>query len=129
MMLLKDAIQAEVEPVPNRDGWFEITGKQIFLVDFSDALGYIRDAEKKGYAIHRDARIQGMHDEQPECLETDPRFSQVPNNNFAVVQDGQGQFVMVLDINWPESWLFRNLVWRKNWEPREQESHRKQSPV
>lgn len=114
-MLLLDAIEAAVEPVQGKEGWFRLTGQDILLVDYPSALDYIEDAEQAGRVVHRDARIQGMHDEY-DVAEKDPRFNGEGNDeHFAVVEKG-GKFVMVLDVNFPEGALLRHLVKRRGYE-------------
>jgi len=115
MMLLLDAIEAEVVPAQDRANWFRLTGRNILLVDYPNAVDYIEDAEQAGYVVHRDVFIEGMHEERPESLETDPRFNGEYNEHFAVIEKN-GQFTLVLDTNWPEAFLLRYLVKRRGYE-------------
>jgi len=114
-MLLLDAIEAEVEPVPGKEGWFRLTGKDILLVDYPNAVDYIEDAEQAGRVIHRDARIEGMHDKH-DVAEADPRFNGEGNDeNFAVIEKA-GKYTMVMDVNFPEAALLRHLIKRRGYE-------------
>jgi hypothetical protein len=115
MMLLMDAIEAEVEPVKGKKGWFRLTGKDILLVDYPNAIDYIEDAEQAGRVIHHMARIEGMHDEREECLDSDPRFNYQGEKNFAVIEK-DGKYTMVLDMNWPETVVLRQLIKRRGYE-------------
>lgn len=115
MMLLMDGIEAEVVPVEGKDGWFRLTGKNILLLDYPNAIDYIEDAEQAGHVVHHDALIEGMHDERSECLDTDPRFNHEGDKNFAVIEKN-GTFTMVLDTGWPETILLRHLIKRRGYE-------------
>lgn len=114
MMLLLDAIEAEVEPVPSKEGWFRLTGQNILLVDYPNAVDYIEDAEQAERIVHRDACIEGMHDRH-DCADADPRFNHESNENFAVIEK-DGRFTLVLDVNLPEAVLLRHLVKRRGYE-------------
>lgn len=115
MMLLLDAIEAEVVPVPGKDGWFRLTGKDILMVDYPNAIDYIEDAEQAGQVVHHEARIEGMHDEREEILDSDPRFNYEGEKNFAVIEKN-GKYTMVLDMNYPEAVILRQLVKRRGYE-------------
>jgi hypothetical protein len=109
------AIEAEVEPVKGKKGWFRLTGKDILLVDYPNAIDYIEDAEQAGRVVHRDARIVGMHYKH-DVAEADPRFNGEGNDeNFAVIENA-GKYTMVLDVNLPEATLLRHLVKRRGYE-------------
>lgn len=115
MMLLLDAIEAEVEPVQGKEGWFRLTGQNILLVDYPNAVDYIEDAQQAGRVVHYDACIEGMHDKY-DVAEEDPRFNGEGNGeNFAVIEQA-GKFTLVLDMNWPEAVLLRHLVKRRGYE-------------
>jgi hypothetical protein len=115
MMLLLEAIEAEVEPVPGKAGWFRLTGRDILLVDYPNAIDYIEDAEEAGRVVHHAARIEGMHDKH-DVAETDPRFNGEGNgDNFAVIEKN-GHYTMVLDVNFPEAALLRHLIKRRGYE-------------
>jgi hypothetical protein len=115
MMLLLDAIEAEVVPVPGKDGWFRLTGIDILMLDYPNAIDYIEDAEQAGQVVHHDARIEGMHDERAECLDSDPRFNHEGEMNFAVIEKDD-KYTMVLDMNWPEAVILRQLIKRRGYE-------------
>ena len=115
MMLLMDGIEAEVEPVQGKKGWFRLTGRDILLLDYPNAIDYIEYAEEEGLVVHENPRIEGMHDDHEECLDTDPRFNHEANKNFAVIERN-GKYTLVLDINWPEAVLLRYLIKRRGYE-------------
>lgn len=111
MMFLFNGIRAEVEPVPNKSGWYQLTGKHIerWTMPVSEALG-----EVEGCNIEVDyrARIMGIHDFDPEIELRDPRFNHENDPegeaNFGVYTE-QGRTYMLLSVNQAEYAIFRFL--------------------
>ena len=73
MMFLFSGIRAEVEPVPGKKGWYQLTGKHIerWTVDVSDTFGDLRAGKVK---VKHNAKIRGIHNVDPEIELRDPRF-------------------------------------------------------
>lgn len=111
MMFLFNGIRAEVEPVPNKNGWYQITGKHIerWTIDVSDTLS---DLESGGAKVDYQAKILGIHDRDPDIEERDPRFNQENNPedgaSFGVYTEA-GRTHMLLAVNQAEYVLFRFL--------------------
>ncbi len=104
-MILANTIVAEVEPVPGKAGWFQLTGKDITRNTMMPASEEI--AECPGI-VHRHAKIVGIHgDWDVEFL--DPRFNDEEGQEFAVLEV-RGMYRMVLDVNRPEYVILRFLL-------------------
>ena len=105
--MLLDTICADVEPVPGRVGWFQLTGRNVVR---AVALGEFFDGCRAG--IDRrvpDAMVLGLHD-QPALLEDDDRFNGTDTDSFAVIERCDGRFVMVLEVHMAEAVLFRFVI-------------------
>lgn len=112
MMFLFDGIRAEVEPVPGRTGWYQLTGKEIcrWTHDVGDTYEELSDL---GAEVDLEARLMGVHSFSEEIEEGDPRFNDdnTPDNpSFFVYKDNKsGKTYMVLAVNRAEYALFRFL--------------------
>lgn len=105
--MLLDTISSEVEPVPGRPGWFQLTGREIVR-----GLSWGEFLEGCPTGVDRpvsDAKVLGIHD-QPAVLEDDVRFNGTDPASFAVIQRQNGRFAMVLEVHMVEAVLFRFLV-------------------
>lgn len=111
MMFLFSGIRAEVEPVPGKKGWYQLTGKHIerWTVDVSDTFGDLRAGKVK---VKHNAKIRGIHNVDPEIELRDPRFNHENNegegNTFGVYTEA-GRTYMLLAVNQAEYALFRFL--------------------
>lgn len=111
MMFLFNGIRAEVEPVPKKKGWYQLTGKHIerWTVDVGSTLG---DLASGGTKVNYQARILGVHDREPEIAEQDPRFNEENNPDdgasFGVYTEA-GRAYMLLAVNQAEYVIFRFL--------------------
>jgi hypothetical protein len=111
MMFLYSGIRAEVEPVPGKRDWYQLTGKHIerWTVDVMDTFGDLRGTKVK---VNHTAKILGIHDVDPEIELRDPRFNEENNedegNTFGVYTEG-GRTYMLLAVNQAEYALFRFL--------------------
>ena len=106
-MMLLDTVCAELEPVPGKDGWFQLTGRNMLR-----ALGYeecLAGCKAGVDAIVSDARVLGFHD-QESVLRDDPRFNGSAEGSFAVIRKQDGSWLMVLDVHLPEATLLRFLL-------------------
>jgi hypothetical protein len=92
MMFLFSGIRAEVEPVPGKQGWYQLTGKHIerWTVDVSDTFGDLRAGKVK---VKHNAKIRGIHNVDPEIELRDPRFNHENN-------DGEGNILRRLHRGW-----------------------------
>lgn len=112
MMFLMDGIRAEVEPVPGRDGWYQLTGKEIcrWTHDVGETYSELSDGDVE---VNLEARLLGVHSFSEEIEEEDPRFNyqNSPDNaSFFVYKDPQnGKTYMILAVNRAEYALFRFL--------------------
>lgn len=108
MMFLLNTIQAEVEPVPGQDGWFQLTGKRIFRehMDPTELLEELRDDER----LIPDAKLLGVHDIDEEIADMDPRFNDEEQPGFGVMKEEDGTFTAYLACNRAEYAFFRFLV-------------------
>ena len=111
MMFLFNGIRAQVEPVPAKAGWYQLTGKHIerWTMDVGDTLG---DLENGGAKVDYQAKILGIHDRDAEIAERDPRFNEENNPEdgatFGVYTEA-GRTYMLLAVNQAEYALFRFL--------------------
>lgn len=108
-MLLMSAMEADVEPVPGKEGWFRLTATGIVPSDYMNAIECIDDVKDTGGEVFLEAKIEGMHDERDDLEEDDPRFNYEANGNFAVTLE-DGKYKMVMDVNFPEAVLFQKMV-------------------
>ena len=105
--MLLDTICGEVEPVPGRPGWFQLTGRHIVrAVALGEFLAGCRVGVDRPVA---DAKVLGLHD-QPALLEDDDRFNGADRDSFAVIERSDGRFFMVLEVHMAEAVLFRFLI-------------------
>lgn len=111
MMFLFNGIRAEVEPVPKKNGWYQLTGKHIerWTVDVCDTFG---DLANGGIKVDHAAKILGLHDRDPEIALRDPRFNEEndPEDGatFGVYTEA-GRTYMLLAVNQAEYVIFRFL--------------------
>lgn len=111
MMFLLNGIRAEVEPVPNQDGWYQLTGKHIerWTMDVSDTFG---DVEGSGIKVDYQAKVMGIHNQDPEIELRDPRFNHENDPeagaSFGVYTEA-GRTYMLLAVNQAEYAIFRFL--------------------
>lgn len=111
MMFLFNGIRAEVEPVPKKKGWYQLTGKHIerWTVDVCDTFG---DLANGGIKVDHAAKILGLHDRDPEIALRDPRFNEEndPQDGatFGVYTEA-GRTYMLLAVNQAEYVIFRFL--------------------
>lgn len=113
MMFLFNAIRAEVEPVPKKKGWYQLTGKHIerWTSDVEDTFGTLEDMEIK---VEYDAKIMGIHSRDPEIALRDPRFNYengptYEGSSFGVYTEA-GRTYMLLAVNQAEYAIFRFLI-------------------
>jgi hypothetical protein len=110
MMFLYNGMGAEVEPVPGKPGWFQLTGRHIerWTMPMEEALPEMGVTEED-----MKAKIVGIHDMDPEIAERDPRFNwenNEDNASFAVIKQRDGTYRMFLAVNQAEYVLFRFLA-------------------
>lgn len=111
MMFLFSGIRAEIEPVPNKQGWYQLTGKHIerWTEDISETFYVLKTADVK---VDYRAKILGVHDRDPEIELRDPRFNHENdpegNASFGVYTEG-GRTFMLLAVNQAEYAIFRFL--------------------
>ena len=106
-MMLLDTVCAEVEPVPGREGWFQLTGRNIRrAVAFEEFLAGCKAGTDH---IVADARVLGLHDEE-SVISGDDRFNGRLQGSFAVIKQGSGGHLMVLDVHMPEAVLLRFIL-------------------
>lgn len=111
MMFLVNGIRAEVEPVPKKKGWYQLTGKHIerWTMDVSDTFMDLDTCDAK---VDYQAKILGIHDHDPELEQRDPRFNYEndPENgaSFGVFTEGERTY-MLLAVNQAEYVIFRFL--------------------
>jgi hypothetical protein len=111
-MFLFSGIRAEVEPVPGKSGWFQLTGFNIerWTVDVSDTFG---DLERGEVEVDHNAKILGIHSRDPEIALRDPRFNhendpESGGASFGVYVEA-GKMWMLLAVNQAEYAIFRFL--------------------
>lgn len=109
-MFLYRGMSAEVEPVPRKNGWFQLTGRHIerWTMPMEEALTDMGCTE-----ADRQAKILGIHDADPELEAGDPRFNWEncqDNPSFAVIKQSDGTYRMYLAVNQAEYVLFRFLA-------------------
>jgi len=102
-MFLYNLIQAEVEPVPGKEGWFQLTGKKILRnrMDPVDMLNELAEYE----VLVPDAKLLGVHDYDEEIEYKDPRFADLDEPGFGVAKEKDGTFTVYLACNRAE-WVF-----------------------
>jgi hypothetical protein len=106
-MMLLDTVCAEVEPVPGRVGWFQLTGRNIRrAVAFEEFLAGCKSGTDE---VVKDARVLGLHDEEA-VISDDDRFNGRLQGAFAVIRQGAGGYLMVLDVHLPEAVLLRFIL-------------------
>jgi hypothetical protein len=106
-MMLLDTVCAEVEPVPGREGWFQLTGRNIRrAVAFEEFMAGCKAGTDR---VIQDARVLGMHD-QESVIADDDRFNGRLQGSFAVIKQGAGGHLMVLDVHLPEAVLLRFIL-------------------
>lgn len=112
MMFLFDGMRAEVEPVLGREGWYQLTGREIcrWTHDVGDTYTELTERDVE---VNLEARLMGVHSFSEEIEEEDPRFNyqNSPDNpSFFVYQDQKsGKTYMILQVNRAEYALFRFL--------------------
>lgn len=112
-MYLINTIQAEVEPVPGQNGWYQLTGREIkrWTIPACDTAIELRDA---GIQLHTDAKILGVHNVDEEIADGDPRFNEENDPewpSFYVYTDPKlRKTFMMLDVNQAEYAILRFLV-------------------
>ncbi len=112
MMFLYSGMRAEVEPVPGKKGWFQLTGQHIerWTVDVQGTFGDLKAAKIK---VNYRAKIFGIHDRDPEIALHDPRFNYENDPDrgasFGVYTEA-GRTYMLLAVNQAEYVLFRFLA-------------------
>ncbi|MBB1162672.1 hypothetical protein [Aquariibacter albus] len=110
-MFLFNGIRAEVEPVPKKKGWYQLTGKHIerWTVDVCDTFG---DLSTGGIKVDHGAKILGIHNRDPEIAQQDPRFNEENNPEdgatFGVYLEG-GRTYMLMAVNQAEYVILRFL--------------------
>ena len=104
-MFLHGAILAEVEPVPGKKNWFQLTGRYIRRESMSceDMLIDLGEDLIKG------AKLYGVHDFDG-LPNVDPRFEGKEPTGFGVVQESDGSYTMFLACNRAEYAVLRFLV-------------------
>lgn len=110
MMFLMNTISADVEPVPGKDGWYQLTGKNITResCDCAEEL----DAYEDGGHLILGAQLFGVSDFDTVSRH-DPRFNHENDEGdrtFGVFTDFQGQLRMMLAVNRAEYALFTFLA-------------------
>jgi len=107
-MFLYNLIQAEVEPVPDQDGWFQLTGRKILRngMDPVDMLNELAGNE----ALVPDAKLLGVHDYDAEIEYKDPRFADLDEPGFGVARENDGTFTAYLACNRAEWTFFRFAI-------------------
>lgn len=110
MMFLYNGMSAEVEPVPGRKGWFQLTGRHIerWTQPMEEATPEMANGPED-----YEAKVLGIHDVDPEISENDPRFNWENNEDrasFAVIKHRDGTYRMYLAVNQAEYALFRFLA-------------------
>lgn len=105
--MLLDTVCAEVEPVPGRGGWFQLTGRNIVrALAFEEFLSGCKAGVD---AVVPGARVLGFHD-QEAIVRDDDRFNGRIGGSFAVIRKQDGSFLMVLDVHLPEATLLRFVL-------------------
>lgn len=110
MMFLNFGIRAEVEPVPMKEGWYQLTGKHIerWTVDVSETFDTL---EMSCVDVDFQAKILGIHDYDPGIELRDPRFNHEndPEDARFGVYTECGRTYMLLVVNQAEYVIFRFL--------------------
>lgn len=113
MMFLLNGIRAEVEPVPGRKGWYQLTGQHITRWT-SPVAETAADLEGAGVKVTRNAKLLGIHNVEPEIAQADPRFNGEnagESTSFCVFTDERNRRTyMLLAVNQPEYAILRFLV-------------------
>jgi hypothetical protein len=111
MMFLYNGMRAEVEPVPKKKGWYQLTGKHIerWTMPVEETAGDLH-----GVKLNFKARIVGIHDIDPEIELRDPRFNHENHEDrasfFVYTDPHDGRTYMLLAVNQAEYVLFRFLA-------------------
>ena len=113
MMFLTSAIRAEVEPVPKKMGWYQLTGRDItrWTIPAEETPTALSDSDVK---LDLKAKILGIHDFDPEISKYDPRFNHenTPDEpSFYVYTDPHlKKTFMMMNVNRAEAVIFRFLT-------------------
>lgn len=113
MMFLMNGMRAEVEPVPGKKGWYQLTGKHIerWTMPVEETAAGLLGS---GVKLNFEARISGIHDFDPEIELRDPRFNHENHEDnasfFVYTEESDGRTYMVLAVNQAEYALFRFLA-------------------
>ena len=109
MMFIADTISAQVEPVPGKKGWFQLTGRKILR--WHGEVAGLLPWENQG--VVKNPRIKGIHDYDEEIELRDPRFNHEnqlhDDPTFAVFKERDGTYTMALAVNRAEFVLLRFL--------------------
>lgn len=112
MMFLFNNVAAQVEPVPGKTGWFQLTGRDIkrWSGDVGDHQPY------RNEGVVKNPKILGIHDFDEDIERHDPRFNhengtdaQTGDTTFFVVKLQDGTYRMHLAVNRAEHVLLRFL--------------------
>ena len=102
-----DTVCADVEPVPSRECWFQLTGQNIRRsVAFDEFLEGCKTGVDEPVS---NAHVLGIHDQQA-ILCDDDRFNGKDSSSFAVIKRQNGTYFMVLEVHMPEANLFRFVI-------------------
>jgi len=105
--VMVDTLRAEVEPVPGREGWFQLTGREFLrAVAWDEFLRGVRDGADR---IVEGARVLGLHD-QETLITDDPRFNSRNPEACRVLQRADGRYALILELNLAEATLLRFIV-------------------
>ena len=109
-MFLFNTVSAEVEPVPGKKGWFQLTGRKIER--WTDDVDDIFDNPPG--EIVADPKILGIHNTDSQIAERDPRFNhendpEAGETSFGVLKNEDGTYTMYLLVNQAEYVLLRFL--------------------
>lgn len=105
-MFLFNTIRGEVEPVPGKDGWFQLTGKKITR-ECQPCEDILHDIDM---IVVKDARLLGVHDFDEEIEYKDPRFNELDEPGFGVVKWDDNTYTAYLACNRPEYAFMRFVV-------------------
>lgn len=100
-MVLVNGITADVEPVPGRNGWFQLNGKGIQAIEvYSDASEYLSDTSDTQI---EDAKLLGIHGTPLEVEDLDPRLTREGDADdeyhFAILRRDDGSHYLVMSVN------------------------------
>ena len=105
--VMVDTVGAQVEPVPGRDGWFQLTGARIVrAVAFDEFMAGVHRGED---SVVPGARVIGFHD-QATLMRDDARFNGQSPEACRVIRRADGDFIMVLEIHAAEATLLRFVL-------------------